>query len=157
MMLKKEGLMARALGKHPPRPPWLCPGIISGGTKCEAMQFPPCLRFRKPPVKFKHEEHGKHNGFSLSVDKEAQVQRIGAAADMAYCLGKKPDGSRCNNVVNRSECEFCLYHAKAALKHFSNRRPDVPGRSLFEMQLKPVVDKGGCSNSASQRVAKFFS
>jgi hypothetical protein len=52
------------------------------------------------------------------------------------------DGNRCNNVVNRSECEYCLYHAKAALKQYSNRRPDVHGQSFFERQLKPVVDKG---------------
>jgi hypothetical protein len=45
-------------------------------------------------------------------------------------------------VVNLSECEFCVYHAKAALRQVSNRRPDVQGRTLFERQLKPVVDRG---------------
>ena len=45
--------------------------------------------------------------------------------------------------MNLSECEFCVYHAKAALRQVSNKRPDVQGRTLFERQLKPVVDRGG--------------
>lgn len=166
----------------------------------------------------------------MSVDKEAQLQRIGVSMDMAFCLGKKTvsakvednvyncygpllhhtskdtllqftvfpgvqvlagraavtrpncenvrsesgfvlsskckhdplttlqncsltqDGSRCGNVVNRSECEYCLYHAKAALRQFTNRRPDVQGVSLFERQLKPVVDKGGVTKQAHKDV-----
>lgn len=61
---------------------------------------------------------------------------------MHHPAARAQDGSRCGNVVNRSECEYCLYHAKAALKQLSSRRPDVQGLSLFERQLKPVVDKG---------------
>jgi hypothetical protein len=42
-----------------------------------------------PPPQYKHEENSKTSRFSLSVDKDTQVQRIGVSADMAYCLGKK--------------------------------------------------------------------
>jgi len=60
-------------------------------------------------------------------------------------MARTQDGSRCTAVVNRSECEYCLWHAKAALKQLTNRRADVQGRSMFEKQLRPVVDRGACA------------
>ena len=89
--------------------------------------------------------------FTLSVEKDTQVQRVGKSPDLGFCLGLKKvkklslqllpnlscqslqllpnlscqslqlsltpppprqDGSKCTAAVNRSECEYCIFHAQ---------------------------------------------
>ncbi|KAL6749813.1 hypothetical protein V8C86DRAFT_3144665, partial [Haematococcus lacustris] len=93
-------------------------------------------------AKLKREERGPGQ-VSMSVEQPEQVQRIGHSPDFGFCLGKKQDGGRCSAVVNRSQCEFCVHHAKTALRQLQAKRPELSGagRSLFERQLVPIVNK----------------
>ncbi|KAJ9514682.1 hypothetical protein QJQ45_028439 [Haematococcus lacustris] len=103
----------------------------------------------------KREERGPGQ-VSMSVEQPEQVQRIGHSPDFGFCLGKKQDGGRCSAVVNRSQCEFCVHHAKTALKQLQAKRPELSGagRSLFERQLVPIVNKAEAQRRARAQAGR---
>ncbi|GAX84370.1 hypothetical protein CEUSTIGMA_g11792.t1 [Chlamydomonas eustigma] len=85
-------------------------------------------------------------GFSLTVDKPQQVQRIGSSPDLGKCSGTKKDGTRCSVPVNRSECEYCIYHAQTALRklNMTGSRPELVagGRSYTTKAIQQVAKRG---------------
>ncbi|GFH26659.1 Mcm10 domain-containing protein, partial [Haematococcus lacustris] len=106
-------------------------------------------------AKLKREERGPGQ-VSMSVEQPEQVQRIGHSPDFGFCLGKKQDGGRCSAVVNRSQCEFCVHHAKTALRQLQAKRPELSGagRSLFERQLVPIVNKAEAQRRARAQAGR---
>jgi hypothetical protein len=77
------------------------------------------------------------DGGALSIEKQQQLQRIGQASDFAFCKGERRDGKPCGMWVNRAECEYCEFHAAAALRQLnkassssapqSGKRPGAAG------------------------------
>ncbi|KAL1499222.1 hypothetical protein AB1Y20_013729 [Prymnesium parvum] len=53
---------------------------------------------------------------AMSINKQAQLVRIGQAADFGLCQGERRDGKPCGLWVNLSECEYCSFHVLAALR-----------------------------------------
>ena len=62
------------------------------------------------------------DGGALSIEKHTQLQHIGTALDFALCKGERRDGKPCGMWVNRSECEYCEYHAAAALRQLTSSK-----------------------------------
>ncbi len=56
------------------------------------------------------------------------------------------DGSRCDMPANRSECEYCVFHAQTALRRLSKTggRPDLArgGRSYSTKAMHQVAKRG---------------
>ncbi|GFR44094.1 hypothetical protein Agub_g5229, partial [Astrephomene gubernaculifera] len=61
----------------------------------------------------------------------------GMAADFGLCRGTRKDGQRCTMPINKSVCEYCPYHAQAALRALSSNRSDMAGANLLQRQLLP--------------------
>ena len=59
---------------------------------------------------------------ALAVEKKQQLQRIGQACDFGLCRGERKDGRPCTMWVNRAECEYCEYHAAAALRQLERAK-----------------------------------
>ncbi|GLC45203.1 minichromosome maintenance- protein [Pleodorina starrii] len=76
-------------------------------------------------------------GFSLHIDKPEMLQRPGMSADFGMCRGTRKDGQRCTMPVNKNSCEYCPYHAQAALRALSSNRSDMAGANLLQRQLLP--------------------
>ncbi|KAG2496313.1 hypothetical protein HYH03_005546 [Edaphochlamys debaryana] len=80
---------------------------------------------------------GNGPGLSLHVDKPELLQRPGMSPDFGFCRGIKKDGQRCTFPVNKTTCEYCPYHAQAALRALSSNRSDIAGANLMQRQLLP--------------------
>ncbi|GIM03779.1 hypothetical protein Vretimale_8395, partial [Volvox reticuliferus] len=76
-------------------------------------------------------------GYSLHIDKPEMLQRPGMSADFGLCRGTRKDGQRCTIPINKSTCEYCPYHAQAALRALSSNRSDMAGANLLQRQLLP--------------------
>ncbi|EFJ48590.1 hypothetical protein VOLCADRAFT_104648 [Volvox carteri f. nagariensis] len=76
-------------------------------------------------------------GYSLHIDKPEMLQRPGMSADFGLCRGTRKDGQRCTMPINKSTCEYCPYHAQAALRALSSNRSDMAGANLLQRQLLP--------------------
>ena len=74
---------------------------------------------------------------ALSVEKQQQLQRIGQSCDFGLCRGERRDGKPCTMWVNLNECQFCEYHASAALRH------------LEQAQRVGAKRAGGASNRSA--------
>ncbi|RZF34535.1 hypothetical protein LSTR_LSTR013249 [Laodelphax striatellus] len=57
----------------------------------------------------------------LSVFSADQVLVIGQSKDFGLCKARKNNGDQCTMFVNKSSCEFCIYHVEKEYKKFSNR------------------------------------
>ena len=78
------------------------------------------------------------SGLSLSIDKAAQLYKLGTAADFARCKADRKDGKPCSMAVNKSISEYCCFHAAAAIKALQTGRMELGG--------------GGCAPNASYRL-----
>lgn len=69
---------------------------------------------------------GKGKGeLSLSIDQGDRLLEMGDSVDIAKCAHLKPDGTNCTNIVNKSVCEYCVFHVKKAYKASSAQRPGL--------------------------------
>jgi len=75
------------------------------------------------PRHFEDKGQKKAGDVSLSIDHPDKLLELGDSVDLAKCAHKKPAGGNCTNVVNKSVCEFCVYHVKAAYKASAGARP----------------------------------
>lgn len=86
---------------------------------------------------------------AFSVDKGAQLFKLGWAADFGFCKAERKDGKPCTMAVNVRVCEYCSYHAGAALKALEarpNGRMDASGsaRAMTERRkLTQVANRAG--------------
>lgn len=56
------------------------------------------------------------DGLTLSIDHPDKLMELGDSADISKCAHKKANGDSCTKIVNRAECEYCVFHVKAAYK-----------------------------------------
>lgn len=45
--------------------------------------------------------------------------------DLGWCRATRKDGTRCPSFVNKSECEFCIYHVQNEFKKSSAKRSEI--------------------------------
>ncbi|PNF21164.1 hypothetical protein B7P43_G05124, partial [Cryptotermes secundus] len=66
----------------------------------------------------------------LSVDNAQRILILGTSKDLGVCKAMKKNGDRCTMFVNKSKCEFCVYHLKLEYHKCSKRTElNSPGRS----------------------------
>jgi hypothetical protein len=85
-------------------------------------------------------------GFSLSIDKSGQLFKLGTAADFGLCKGERKDGKPCSMAVNTHVCEYCKYHAAAALKALDSRPPgrmDASGSARAMTERRKLMQAAG--------------
>lgn len=58
---------------------------------------------------------------TLSTDSAAKVLILGTSRDMGICKSVTKAGNPCTAVVNRSKCEYCVYHVQKEYKQCSRR------------------------------------
>jgi len=75
------------------------------------------------PRNFEDKGQKKSGDISLSIDHPDKLLELGESLDLAKCAHRKPSGGNCTNIVNKSVCEFCIYHVKAAYKASAGARP----------------------------------
>ncbi|GIL66998.1 hypothetical protein Vafri_20375, partial [Volvox africanus] len=85
----------------------------------------------------RRDEGGGGGGYSLHIDKPEMLQRPGMSTDFGLCRGTRKDGNRCTIPINKSSCEYCPYHAQAALRALASNRSDMAGANLLQRQLLP--------------------
>ncbi|KAG5886024.1 hypothetical protein JTB14_023665 [Gonioctena quinquepunctata] len=64
---------------------------------------------------------GSKDEASLSVDNAQRVMIMGQSKDFGTCRSMKKNGEKCTAIVNKSRCEFCLYHIKQEYQKCSKR------------------------------------
>ncbi|GAQ88020.1 hypothetical protein KFL_003940110 [Klebsormidium nitens] len=67
-------------------------------------------------AKYKEEKGGARSSapFCLSAENGQQVFKLGTSADLGLCRGTRKDGMPCTMPINKSEGEYCQYHAAGA-------------------------------------------
>ncbi|KAL0042006.1 hypothetical protein WJX77_000505 [Trebouxia sp. C0004] len=68
--------------------------------------------------------------FSLSVDSEQQVVKLGTSVDMGFCRANKKDGTSCRNAVNINACPFCDYHVQGEYNKIRSKRSECKDSHL---------------------------
>ena len=103
-----------------------------------------------------HAPDGGGPGFSLSIDKSGQLFKLGTAADFGLCKGERKDGKPCTMPVNRHVCDYCKYHAAAALKALDSRPPgrmDASGSARAMTERRRLVQAAGRGMGAGAHFA----
>lgn len=49
---------------------------------------------------------------ALSVDNSQKVMILGQSKDLGNCKAKKNNGEVCGAIVNKTDCDFCIFHMK---------------------------------------------
>lgn len=62
---------------------------------------------------------------SFTVDNPQKILHVGSSKDLGWCKATRKDGSRCPSFVNKSECEFCIYHVQNEFKKASAKRSEI--------------------------------
>ncbi|VDM12884.1 unnamed protein product, partial [Wuchereria bancrofti] len=65
---------------------------------------------------------GDDKQITVKLTKCAQVLELGFCPDFGRCKAVKKDGGLCQNVVNLSQCERCIYHVQRAAQKFTANR-----------------------------------
>ena len=68
---------------------------------------------------------GSKEGLTLSVDHPDALLELGDSADIGKCAQRKADGSGCQQIVNLSECQFCVHHVRQAYKASAGQRQSL--------------------------------
>ncbi|XP_015110016.1 protein MCM10 homolog [Diachasma alloeum] len=58
---------------------------------------------------------------TLSVDNAQKIMILGNSRDLGRCKSVKKSGDPCTNIVNKSRCEYCVYHVKQEYSKASRR------------------------------------
>ena len=74
------------------------------------------------------------SGVSLSIDRAAQLYKLGTAADFARCKADRKDGRPCSMAVNKSISEYCCFHAAAAIKALQTGRMELGGGGCVRLR-----------------------
>ncbi|XP_071544042.1 protein MCM10 homolog [Panulirus ornatus] len=89
---------------------------------------------------------------TLSIFDQQKVMIMGSSKDLGWCKGRTKQNSQCRYFVNKSSCEFCIYHIQREYQKTSAKRADIqssftrvdPRRRLQEKVLgKDQVFYGG--------------
>ncbi|XP_063971873.1 protein MCM10 homolog [Diachasmimorpha longicaudata] len=58
---------------------------------------------------------------TLSIDNAQKIMILGHSRDLGRCKSVKKSGDPCTNVINKSRCEYCIYHVKQEYSKASRR------------------------------------
>ncbi|XP_070505125.1 protein MCM10 homolog [Chironomus tepperi] len=74
----------------------------------------------------------------LSVSDNKAVMILGQSKDLGKCKSKKNNGEVCGAIVNKSECDVCIFHMKKEYGKFkrSELQSDGLGRGLQDLRNK---------------------
>ena len=84
----------------------------------------------------------KTNDISLSIDHPDKLLEMGDSKDLASCDFVKQSGTKCTNITNRSQCNYCVYHLKSAYKSQASTRSN----------LQSSYSGGGTNEAARSRL-----
>ncbi|XP_034940442.1 protein MCM10 homolog [Chelonus insularis] len=93
------------------------------------------------------ESRSEKDQATLSVDKAQKIMILGNSKDLGRCKSKKKSGEACNNIVNISRCEYCLYHVKHEYNKAS-RRPDL-GTDPMNRKFRNILSNSKPNTSGS--------
>ncbi|XP_065201499.1 protein MCM10 homolog isoform X2 [Planococcus citri] len=107
------------------------------------------------------DEVASKDEITLSVRNADQVMIWGMSRDYGICKAKKKNGENCTSFVNKSACEFCVYHVKSEYNKYTGKRFDLQAsysNGLTELRNKVLgkneVFYGGKSFSAVKPPSK---
>ena len=84
----------------------------------------------------------KTNDISLSIDHPDKLLEMGDSQDLASCDFVKQSGTKCTNIINRAQCNYCVYHLKSAYKSHASTRSN----------LQSSYSGGGTNEAARSRL-----
>ena len=96
---------------------------------------------------------------TLSTDSAAKILVLGTSRDMGTCKSVTKAGNPCTAVVNRSKCEYCVYHVQKEYKQCSRRAdlqssgngrgfgpPSANGRGFGPKKIQAAITQGQLQN-----------
>lgn len=74
----------------------------------------------------------------LSVDNHQKIMILGQSKDLGSCKAKKNNGDACGAIVNKTDCDFCIFHMKKEYGKIkrSEFQASGLGRGLQELRNK---------------------
>ncbi|XP_018009087.1 protein MCM10 homolog isoform X2 [Hyalella azteca] len=83
------------------------------------------------------------NLVTLSINNAMNLMLMGTARDLGWCKGRTKANASCRQFVNKSVCEFCVFHVQREYQKTSSKRADL--QSSFSA-------RGPQSSSLKQKV-----
>lgn len=65
------------------------------------------------------------NLVTLSVNNSMSAMVMGTSRDLGWCKGRTKANGICRQFVNKSVCEFCVYHVQREYQKTSAKRADL--------------------------------
>ncbi|KAL3275981.1 hypothetical protein HHI36_020712 [Cryptolaemus montrouzieri] len=84
-------------------------------------------------------KEGCRDEATLSVDNAQRIMMLGQSRDLGTCKTVKKNGDKCTSIVNKSKCEFCVYHIKQEYQKCSRRsdlQANFSGKGLIALRNK---------------------
>ncbi|XP_045464342.1 protein MCM10 homolog [Harmonia axyridis] len=82
---------------------------------------------------------GSRDEAALSVDNAQKLLVLGQSKDLGTCKSTKKNGDKCTAIVNKSDCECCVYHIKKEYQNCSRRselQSNFSGKGLIALRNK---------------------
>lgn len=75
---------------------------------------------------------------ALSIDNHQKVMVLGQSKDLGYCKSKKNNGEPCAAIINKTDCDVCIFHMKKEYSKFkrSELQSSSLGRGLEDLRNK---------------------
>uniref|UniRef100_A0A0R3RPJ6 Protein MCM10 homolog n=1 Tax=Elaeophora elaphi TaxID=1147741 RepID=A0A0R3RPJ6_9BILA len=101
---------------------------------------------------------GDDKQITMKLTKCAQVLEMGFCPDFGHCKAVKKDGGLCQNVVNLSQCERCIYHVQRAAQKFTANRGSFASILANPNRKLPLQESNSLPGSiitVSRRISKI--
>lgn len=75
----------------------------------------------------------------LSIDNAKAIMILGQSKDLGRCRSKKKNGDQCTAIINKTDCDVCVFHMKQEYSQVSKRsefNSTGLGRGLNELRNK---------------------
>ncbi|XP_044767174.1 protein MCM10 homolog [Coccinella septempunctata] len=82
---------------------------------------------------------GARDEATLSIDNPQKLLILGQSKDLGMCKSTKKNGDKCTAIVNKSDCEYCVYHVKKEYQKCSRRselQANFSGKGLIALRNK---------------------
>lgn len=63
----------------------------------------------------------------LSVDNHQKVMILGQSKDYGHCRSKKNNGDPCGSIINKTDCDVCIFHMKKEYSNIKRSEFQSPG------------------------------
>ncbi|CAG9537697.1 unnamed protein product [Cercopithifilaria johnstoni] len=100
---------------------------------------------------------GDNKQTTVKLTKCAQVLEMGFCPDFGHCKAIKKDGGLCQNVVNLSQCERCIYHVQREAQKFTANRGSFASVLANPSRKLPLQESNSFSGgviTVSRRAAR---